>query len=343
MIFFVKGLITPPSNVSNLEIITLNGTALLKWDLAPDLDVRTNGKVIFRYSDSISATDWENAIVLSTVASGHSTNATLPLLIGTYFAKFVDSAGNESVIATSNVITTASNTINMNTVATSTQEPSFAGVKNNMVVANVLQFDTDISGDLYQFGSYEFDNYIDLGSVQVSRALIDMSLTTNNLADDIDDRKEFINIWDTIDNPPANILVDTFISTTNDDPAGSPTWSSWAQFTISDYTARAFKFKLEAFTSNINHQINISKLSASVEAPDKIETKRQIISGTITKTIIYTTQFNSIPVVNITSIDMMTGDYHTISNETATGFDVNFYNSSDVAISRVFNYSATGY
>ena len=342
MIVFVKDL-TIPADVANLSIQSLNNMAVLTWDLASDLDVQINGKVIFRYSDSVSATNWENAITLQAVVNGSSTSTTLPLLLGTYFVKFVDNASNESVGASSAVVSTIAS-INMNTVEAIDQEPSFSGVKNNMiVVANELQFDTDISGDLYQFGSYEFDNYIDLGSVQVSRALINMSLTANNLADNIDDRKESIDTWDSIDNPPANIVVDTYISTTNDDPAGSPTWSDWVQFTISDYTARAFKFKLEASTSNINHQILVSELSSSVEVSDKTETQRQISSGTATKSIIYTTQFNLIPVVSITATNMMTGDYHTISNETATGFDINFYNSSDVAISRVFNYSATGY
>ncbi len=343
MIIIIKGLTTSPENVNNLAIVTLNGTALLTWDLALNIDVRTNGSVQFRYSNLLSGAVWEDSIKLQTVASGQNTSVALPLLIGTYLAKFADSAGNQSVNATSVVVTKIANIINMNTVANINQEPSFSGVKINMIqVSGDLQFDVD-NGDLFQNGSYEFDNYIDIALVQTARVIVNMALNATNLADFIDDRTEKIDTWDTIDNPPANILVETFISTTDDDPADSPVWSPWAKFTIADYIARAFKFKLEASSENLNHQIQISELSASVELPDRTETGRQITSGTTTKTITYSTTFNLLPVITITPIDMMTGDYFTISNEGVSSFDINFYNSADVAISRVFNYNSTGY
>lgn len=340
MIIFIKGLTTPPIDVNNLAITTLNGTALLTWDLATDLDVKTNGSVLFRYS--ASGADWENAVKLQTATSGQSTSVSLPLLIGTYLVKFADSFGNQSVDAASFVVDKITNIVHMNLVASVNQHPSFSGVKNNMiVVSNNLQFDVNGS-DLYQNGSYEFDNYIDAGIVQTARIIVNMALSTENEADFIDSRDE-VDTWDIIDNPPANVSVETFISTTDDDPAGSPTWSPWANFTISDYTARAFKFKLEASSENLNHQIQISELSTSVELPDRAETGRQITSGTTTKIIFYTAMFNILPVVSITPVNMMTGDYFTISNESVLGFYINFYNASDVAISRVFNYNSTGY
>ena len=40
---------------------------------------------------------------------------------------------------------------------------------------------------------------------------------------------------------------------------------------------------------------------------------------------------------------MQSGDYFTLSNISGTGFDVAFFNSSDTAIDRNFNYSAIGY
>lgn len=340
----MKGLTEPPENINNLEITTLNNTALLTWDLALNSDVKENGNVLFRYSKS--GLDWENSVKLQTVASGQSTSVTLPLLIGTYLAKFADSVGNQSVNATSVVVTTITNIINMNTVAEINQEPNFSGNKIDMVVVDdKLQFDVD-NGDLYQSGTYYFDNYIDINSIKDCRIVVNMSSTTANLADFIDDREE-VDTWDTIDNPPANLVVETYISTTDDDPAISPIWKPWDKFTdgivAADYTARAFQFKLEISSENLNHQIYISELSVSIELPDRTETLRQITSGTTTKTIIYTTQFYLLPVVNITSVDMMTGDYFTISNELTTGFDINFYDASDVAISRIFNYSATGY
>jgi hypothetical protein len=341
MIIVIKGL-PNPSTVSNLAIITLNNTAFLTWDLAPDFDVRTSGSVIFRYSHELSGAVWENSIELKTIAAGQSTSVNLPLLIGTYLAKFVDSQGGQSINAASVVVEKITNIIHMNLVQTIDQEPTFSGVKNNMVVvADNLQFDVN-GGDLYQFGSYHFDNYMTGGFIQTVRIIINMSLNATNLADFIDERLDFVDTWDIIDNPPANVAVETFISTTDDDPAGSPVWSPWKHFTIADYTTRAVKFKLEA-SADLNHQIQISELSASIELPDRTETQRQITSGTTTKTITYLTKFSISPIVTITPVDMMTGDYFTISNESSSSFDIDFYNSSDVAISRVFNYNSTGY
>jgi hypothetical protein len=341
MLIFIKGLTTPPANVNNLEITTLNGTALLTWDLAPDVDVRENGSVLFRYSNELSGAVWENSVKLQTATSGQNTSVALPLLIGTYLAKFADSQGNQSVNATSIIVTNIANIIHMNSVGSIHQEPTFSGVKNNMVVVDDnLQFDVD-GGDLYQFGSYHFDNYITGGFIQTIRAITNMSLNATNLADFISARPE-VSKWESIANPPANVTVEMFISTTDDDPAGSPVWSPWKHFTIADYTTRAVKFKIEA-SADLNHQVQISELSVSIELPDKTETERQITSGTTTKTITYSIQFSISPIITITPVDMMTGDYFTISNESGLSFDINFYDSADVAVSRIFNYNSTGY
>lgn len=341
MIVIIKGLTEKPESVNNLEITTLNNTAMLTWDLALNRDVRENGNVLFRYS--ATGANWENSVQLKTVASGQSTSVTLPLLLGTYWAKFTDSVGNESVNASSIVVTTIANIIPMNTVETINQDPSFSGVKTNMiVVASKLQFDTE-NGDLYQNGAYNFSQGIMLDSVKTCRIVVNMALTTTNFDNFFDNPVDFFDSLEIFDNPPANVAVETFVSMSDDAVGGGMVWSPWFEFTAADYTARVFKFKLEASTPNLNHQVQISELSVSVELPDKTETQRQITSGTTTKTITYITQFYTTPVVTITGVAMATGDYFTISNESVLGFDINFYDSSDVAISRVFNYNSTGY
>ena len=34
------------------------------------------------------------------------------------------------------------------------------------------------------------------------------------------------------------------VRTTNDDPGGSPTWSTWKTFIVGEYTARAYQFQI---------------------------------------------------------------------------------------------------
>jgi hypothetical protein len=40
---------------------------------------------------------------------------------------------------------------------------------------------------------------------------------------------------------------------------------------------------------------------------------------------------------------MASGDYFVVANKSTSGFDVTFYNSSNSAISRTFDYQANGY
>ena len=79
-----------------------------------------------------------------------------------------------------------------------------------------------------------------------------------------------------------------------------------------------------------------------------------VASGTGTKSISFGNAFfvgtasllgsnSTLPAIGITAQNMQTGDYFTVSNVSGTGFDVNFFNSSDTGIDRNFNWSAVGY
>jgi len=338
MIIFIPGIPSPP-DLTNLGLIALNGIASLTWDSATDLDVKTNGQVIFRHSQEISGAVWENAVALPDVTSGGTTSIALPLVIGTYLVKFVNSIGGESVNATSVVITEIADIINTHSIIALPQHPNFTGTKTNMVVvSNILKLDAGQTQ-----GTYEFDTYADVGTVQTCRITLTKSIATNAISDLISSRTELISTWTSIVKVNVVIFADIYISTTNDDPSGSPTWSDWRKFNIADYTARAFKFKLEVLANNTNEQLSISELSVSIAAPDRVETQRNITSGTTTKSITYVTPFNTLPTVGITATNMSTGDYFIISNEAETGFDINFYDLSDVGISRIFNYHVNGF
>ncbi len=285
----IAGLSTPPVDVNNLSLISLNNQAHLSWDLATDLDVKIGGKVRFRHSNLTTGASWESSTDIGAAVSGHSTNTVLPLLTGTYMAKFVDSTGNESVDASSFVSTTVPDIIKMNAVATSTQQPNFTGTKTNMVaVDNILKFEADTLldsvtdlmddwelldaiGGLDTAGSYEFDTYIDLGQTFTSRVTATLAFNAFIVGDLIDDRTALMDTWADFENAPGDVTLDLFVATTLDDPSGSPTWGSWAKFTVADYSARAYKFKVEASSTDPDHQINISELSVQVDMPDRVQ------------------------------------------------------------------------
>ena len=57
----------------------------------------------------------------------------------------------------------------------------------------------------------------------------------------------------------------------------------------------------------------------------------------------YDNTFHVIPTLAITAQDMVSGDYYTITNQSETGFDIQFFNSGASGVSRTFNYFARGY
>jgi len=362
----IAGLTAPPVDVDGLSLIALNNNAHISWDLATDLDVRVGGKVTFKHSNLTSGASWESSTAIGSAVAGHNTTAVLPLVSGTYLAKFIDSTGNASVDATSYIATTVPDIVKMNFVETSTQNPTFSGTKTNMIVESsalkvgallAIDDETDLIDDWGLMddiggidlstsnGTYEFDTYIDLGAVYTSRVTANLAFSAATLADTIDSRVDLIDTWTDFENAPSDVVVDLYITSTNDDPSGSPTWGAWTKFTVADYSARAFKFKIEADTASQDNQISITTLTATVDMPDRVQGDNAIQSGVGTKSITYADAFYAIPSVGITGCDMDQNDRIVLSNETATGFDVSFYqgNGSGNPVDIKFNWQSRGF
>ena len=358
----IQGLTANPADITGLSVVALNDQAHISWDLASDLDVKHGGKIRFRHSNVTDGTaTWASSTDIGSAVAGHNTDTVLPLLAGTYMARAVDSTGNESLTEASHVITTVPNITKMNRILTVTENPSFTGTKTGLdTVDNILKFEsTDLIDDrtanidTWTFfdsntgvdttGVYEFDG-ADLGSILTSRVTHAISFTTFEVGDYIDSRTSLIDTWTDFDNPPADLNLDLYVSTTNDAVAGSPTWSAWSKFKTGDFTCRGYKFKLTASSADSDHQFNLSELSVDIDMPDRVQGAKDITSGAGVKSIVYSDSFyDSNPSVGITANDMASGDYFTIANKSATGFDVTFYNSSDTAVSKSFNWQARGY
>ena len=358
----ILGLTANPADVTGLMVVALNNLANISWDLHTDLDVRHGGKIRFRHSNvTDGSAEWASSTDIGTAVAGHNTDTTLPLLAGTYTARAVDSTGNESLSESSYVITTVPNIVKLNSVATITADPDFTGTLVGLdVVDGVLKFesvtnlddrtdllDTWLFFDSYnsgvdQSGTFEFDG-VDLGKVFTSRVTNDVTFTTFEIGDYIDSRSSNVDSYSDWDNPPADLNIDLYVATTQDAVSGTPTWTDFTKFKTGDFTARGFKFKLVASSTDSDHQFNVSALSVEIDMPDRVQGETDVVSGAGTKSVVFGESFFASPSIGITANDMGTGDYFTIASKTATGFDVTFYNSSAVAVSRTFNYQARGY
>lgn len=359
----INGKTLPPGNVQNFSLAGVtNGVAQLVWDRSVDLDVLTGGYIRIRHTPNIVSPDWSNAVDIGPALSGTATTATVPHIDGTYLAKFVDSSGFSSVAA-AQIITTTASLVGLNAIAT-IDESAFAGTKTNTVYSEEIgglilegeglfdssedfdaETDFDNYDDIYASGEYLFASHYDLGAVYTSiltAAITAQGISSSNLFDsDIDDfdSAELFD-GDVVDDVNAAL----FVRTTNDNPAGSPTWSTWRQFFVGQYTARAFQFKLILTSINRTSNIAVTDLSISIDMPDRVESGSSIVSGAAEKIVTFPAGFRAVPSVGINAHNMNTGDYYEFSTAiSANGFGIRFKNSAGTVVNRTFDYIAKGY
>lgn len=355
----VLGKVAPPADVSGLQLQVQTGTGLLSWDTHPDLDVKLGGKIVIRHSTATSGATWRTSVPIAEF-SGASTSGTVPLLAGTYLAKAQDTSGSLSVNSVS-VTTNVPSVLQYNVVVTSEQGPAFAGAKTNMEVAagklllaSSLFFDdiTDLDALVGSFdggtvpsGSYEFDDPIDLGAVyscRVTTAIGVSSYDTSNVVDSWTSVDGVSDIDGTIAADSADVRL--YISTTLDDPAGAPTWTAPKLFTVGDYQARGYRFSLAvARGATETQQVAIGPLAVTIDVPDRVEGKNNVTVPAGGMRVSFDAEFFTTPAIAVTGENMATGDYVTLTNKDATGFDVRFYNSSGTGVSRTMDWIAKGY
>jgi hypothetical protein len=358
----VVGKTAPPADVTNFQVNIVDTEAHLSWTPVPDLDL---SHYIIRHSPLTSGAIFSNAITLIDKVSRPANTVTVPALTGTYFVRSVDKIGLKSLNATSNVAL-INNVKNLNFVASSTQDPSFTGTKTDVVVVDdalILEtalFDS-LSGDfddalgnfdggggtVLSSGTYDFDTYIDAGGVYSSRITATINMERQdyvNLFDDaqglFDAREGLFDGGDTF----GDVNVQLQIAKTNGDPATAD-YTPFQKFNVGDYTGRAFKFRAVLLSEDVEASPKVTGLSVQVDMPERVYSEKDISSGTDTngKVITFSPAFKEIQGVGISASNLASGDYYAITSKSATGFTIEFFNSSNTTIDRTFDYVVRGY
>lgn len=357
----VYGKSAPPAQVTGLSLTAIGGQAHLSWHASPDLDVLTGGAMRIRHTPAMTGAVWDAAIDIATSIPGSATTAVLPLLAGTYLAKWVDSSGNESVEPT--IITTdAPNILALNVVEDVIEHPDWAGQKTNTYVsdgairldsADTIAQRTDpvsswpmlsLLGGVAASGNYASPTIVDMGEVHTARLTAMLDAHGLDMSDTIGTRAGHVSDWPMVSGGQVtDVAARLEVSTTPDDPGASPAWSSWQPLVVGDYAARAFRFRLVLESGSATHNIAVSACRVTVDMPDRIVQAEGVVSGMGVKHIDFTPPFIALKALTITAEDMQTGDYYTISGKSASGFDIAFFNSSAAPVSRRFDWLAKGY
>ncbi len=359
----IVGKALPPQNVTGFSLVPSAGMAFLSWDKATDLDVLIGGSVRVRYTPLTTGAEWKNTVDITPALAGSSTRATVPLLAGTYMAKFLDSSGNASDDAAA-ITTTIPEGLTLNVVESITEHTTWGGTFTNMEyngfytgillkagfsideiddIDAVVNF--DYAGGVNPVGYYDFENYLDLGEVFTSKVTTAILADAIDITDTIDQREEYVDDWLDLDGVFIDdVNAELQMMTTEDDPSSmGATWTDWKRFFVSEYKARAFKFRIMATSSRASHNIVIKELSVTVDMPDRVENLRGLTSGTSFYDVSFGAPFWEPPALSITASNMISGDFYEITNKTESGFRITFKNSGGTIVSRIFDVLAKGY
>lgn len=346
------GDVTPPADVQNFRMSAIKETIQLDFDRLVD-DSLAFYEV--RYSPLETGAIWTNAQVLIDRVAKDLTSASVSSRVGTYFIKAVDGSGNYSANA-AEARTTIPILTDLNVITTENDFPTWAGAKNSVSAeGNNLVLNTTSVG--YETsGWYEYENIVDLGQIYTARISNKIQFTGRSVAD-------LLSNWATLDSVSSlqtfkdneasvkvyvrsasslSVLADWTTLSSVDFLAQSTDWTEWRELTTGDYTGRYFQFALELTGNGLTTPVIRSAL-VEVDMPDRIDSDENITSGTSVYSVDYSPSFQVKPSVQVTMDNAQTGDYFTITNSDRTGFDIQFFNSSDVAVSRQFDWTAKGY
>ena len=377
--FNAVGKTAVPQQVQNLKFeATSDKEGTLSWDESTEIDVKNGGKVYIRHTNLTDGSGtWSNSVDLVPAVAGSATSVKIPLIEGEVLVKFADDGGRLSTNETSVIIDLpdALGKLLLSDRREDQDVPPFQGDKTDCFydesydaltldgadelddVADIDDLPSfDFMGDIVTSGIYEFTNVLDLENVfslDLERRFVTRGFYPN---DTMDARTELMDAWDNFDGDVIDqVNAKLYLRKTDDDPDSSPTWGDWQEFLSGTFKARAFQFKAELESKNIAQNILIDELGYKAQfARRQEQSSTAVASGTSTKTITFGNAFfvgtasllgsdSNLPAVGITAQNMQSGDYFTVENVSATGFDVTFYNSSDTAIDRNFNWSAVGY
>lgn len=279
--YTVIGRSEPPDALQNLSVASAGGQALLQWDLPGDLDVQYGGWIIFRHSPLLTGASWANSTTIGRAVSGDQTIAYLPLKPGTYLATVYDVDGNPSDVTS--ISTKQASVLTFVTEASIQEDPTFSGTKIGCeVVDDNLQliagdFDSSLSVDaepdwdltgsfVLGSGTYEFALGMDFGSVKSVRLTLHIKVEAENLVDEIDgdDLWDSLNDVDGVSGAPVDAQV--YGKITDDDPAGTPTWSDFIKMDSIEVNCRAVgELECRMTTTNSNFNIHVSELRLIAE------------------------------------------------------------------------------
>jgi len=265
----INAFIGDPSDVSSLTTELSGGTLFLSWPPVPDADL---SHYEVKHNSNTTGATWSNSTTIVEKIARPGTSTTVPARSGTFLIRAYDKEDNFSENVTSTIVL-PSELPELGQTDTQTEDPTFSGAKTNtVVISSNLEIDNTSAAN--PTGGYLFSNYIDTGSSRnarvtgirtFTRGYDNGTLLWDNIPQDFDTWPGNFDTWTDETAEFGDVSIAVYVSSTTDDPAGSPTWSSYIPANGTIVVGRAFRFKAILSSTNTNFTPVVSALSATVE------------------------------------------------------------------------------
>ncbi len=353
-----QALLAPPETVTGLSVAVNGGQATLRWSAVADLDVASYR---IRHTGDEAGT-WPAAQDVATIPAP-STSAVVPALPGRWLVKAVDMSGIESEAAAA-VILSSSLLDGLNVVELVEGGDAASGVWDGVgegvgevggaveLISTALVKDwglvKDVGlirafGGLASSGTFTLNEAVDLGDVYACRVSATLKATGARLDNLVANWGLVANVGLVSGASPEAWRAAVEMRTTDDDPAGAPSWSAWGELVAGDITARAFEFRLalERFAPLVTPQI--TSVQVTVDMPDRVAGAETLTVPAGGLRVSYAPAFMARPALAVDAHGLAAGDRKAVTNADATGFDVQFFDAGGSPVERVVDWIAKGY
>ena len=103
------------------------------------------------------------------------------------------------------------------------------------------------------------------------------------------------------------------------------------------------KFRCKLTSDDNKVRAKVHSLQFKVNMEKRTESGQDVVSDASGTTITFTNSFYATPSIGISAQGLVSGDYYQITSKSKTAFTIRFYNSSNVGISRTFDYQVVGH
>ncbi len=334
------GTTVTPAPPSNFAATVVGNNVILTW--SPVTSVNFDHYWIRYTPNTSSQASWANATDL--VPQTTATTVQVAAATGTYFIATVNQQGVASNTFGSAVVT-GTNALLL--VDDTQQAPGWtAGTITNCTVDTTNGFlDLNIPASYNPLvgwqasGSYVWES-MTLPASYTVRLVPNVMVQAQLVSDTMNTWQELSDVTYLSNVSPSDYSVTLSVEIWD---ATTSSWGAPTLLALGDYTGSKFRYTATLVSNTPGVQPLLESAVVEIYAQGTTEQGSNITSPAGPYTVSYTNFFQTLPVLTITIKNGASGDYYTITNETQSGFTIEFFNSGGTAVARTFDWQANGY